>query len=96
MRELEGIIQRALICTTGPILNYSGPGGAEPESFTSSDSVPANASADLRSVEREHILKVLEKTHWVIDGKRGAASKMGVAPSTLRSKMKRLGIKRSK
>jgi len=96
VRELEGIIQRALISTTGPVLDYAESDGAEPESSTSSDAVPTDESADLRAVERQHILKVLENTRWVIDGKRGAASKMGVAPSTLRSKMKRLGIKRTK
>jgi PAS domain S-box-containing protein len=95
VRELEGFIQRALISTTGPILDYSESYDSEPESSTSSDSIPADEPADLRSVERQHILKVLEGARWVIDGKRGAASMMGVAPSTLRSKMKRLGIKRA-
>jgi len=95
VRELEGMIQRALISTAGPVLEYTGSDSSEPDRLTLSDTDFANESADLRSVERQHILKVLESTQWVIDGKRGAASKMGVAPSTLRSKMKRLGIKRA-
>jgi PAS domain S-box-containing protein len=94
VRELEGFIQRALISAIGPVLDYSESHDSEPESSTSSESVPANESADLRNAERQHILKVLNSVRWVIDGKRGAAFRMGVAPSTLRSKMKRLGIKR--
>ncbi len=95
VRELEGTIQRALISTTGPVLDYVDSDGATSESLALSAAVPANEAADLRTVERQHIRKVLENTRWVIDGKRGAAAMMAVAPSTLRSKMKRLGIKRS-
>ena len=50
--------------------------------------------SDLRLVEREHILKVLDETGWKISGNSGAASKLGMPPSTLRSKMKRLAIVR--
>jgi transcriptional regulator with GAF, ATPase, and Fis domain len=95
IRELEGFIQRALISTSGPVLDYSESHDSEPESSISPDSVPANASADLRNVEREHIFKVLKSTRWVVAGKHGAAMIMGVPPSTLRSMMKRLGIKRA-
>jgi formate hydrogenlyase transcriptional activator len=94
VRELEGFIQRALISASGPVLDYSESYDSAPESSTSSDSFPANESADLRNAERQHILKVLQSTGYLIDGKRGAASRVGVALSTLRSKMKRLSIKR--
>ena len=50
---------------------------------------------NLREFECNHILEVLDQSKWVIDGKHGAASMLGLAPSTLRSKMKRLGIKRT-
>lgn len=96
VRELEGFIQRALIAATGPVLDYSESDEIELEPSLSSDSVLANESADLSNAERKHILKVLNSTRWVIDGKRGAAAMMGVAPSTLRSKMKRLEIRRPK
>ena len=49
---------------------------------------------DLKSVEREHIVSVLNECNWKISGMRGAASRLEVPPSTLRSKMKRLGIER--
>jgi formate hydrogenlyase transcriptional activator len=95
IRELEGLIQRALISASGPVLDYSELHDSEPESSTSPDSVPANEWADLGNFEREHILEVLKSTRWVVDGKRGAATIMGVPSSTLRSMMKRLGIKRT-
>jgi transcriptional regulator with GAF, ATPase, and Fis domain len=48
----------------------------------------------LREVERAHILGVLEETSWVIEGKNGAATLMDIHPATLRSRVKKLGIKR--
>ncbi|MEM8814802.1 MAG: sigma 54-interacting transcriptional regulator [Pseudomonadota bacterium] len=87
IRELEGVIQRALIASTGPVLDLADPISPEPELLLS-------ASPELKSVEREHILKVLEDTGWKISGGAGAAAKLGVPPSTLRSKMKKLSISR--
>jgi transcriptional regulator with GAF, ATPase, and Fis domain len=94
VRQLEGFIQRALISASGPVLDYSEPYDSSSESSTSPGSFPANESADFRNAERRHILKVLQSTAWVIDGKHGAAKMMGIAASTLRSKMKRLEIQR--
>jgi len=51
-------------------------------------------SVDLTTVERSHILSVLEQTQWKISGDNGAAALLGIPSSTLRSKMKRLGIRR--
>ena len=48
----------------------------------------------LEAMEREHILKVLQETGWKIDGKGGAASLLGLHPSTLRFRLKKLDIKR--
>jgi transcriptional regulator with GAF, ATPase, and Fis domain len=45
-------------------------------------------------VERRHTARVLEQTGWVIDGPRGAARILGLHPNTLRSRLKKLGIKR--
>jgi transcriptional regulator with GAF, ATPase, and Fis domain len=45
-------------------------------------------------VEREHILRVLEETRWRIRGERGAAAMLGLKPTTLHSRMKKLGISR--
>jgi transcriptional regulator with GAF, ATPase, and Fis domain len=49
----------------------------------------------LHAVQREHILRVLNATHWVIEGSSGAALKLGMKPATLRHRMKKLGISRS-
>jgi transcriptional regulator with GAF, ATPase, and Fis domain len=49
----------------------------------------------LHHVQREHILRVLNATHWVIEGNHGAALKLGMKPATLRHRMKKLGIARA-
>jgi len=51
-------------------------------------------SKKLEDMERSHIIRTLEEANWIIDGKRGAASILGMNPGTLRSRMKKLGIKR--
>jgi transcriptional regulator with GAF, ATPase, and Fis domain len=51
-------------------------------------------SKKLEDMERSHILKTLEETNWVIEGKCGAASILGMNSGTLRSRMKKLGITR--
>jgi chemotaxis protein methyltransferase CheR len=93
VRELEGIVQRALISSQGEVVEL-----AEPliEHFDDGDSprIIASTIADLKLVEREHILAVLEATNWKISGPSGAASQLGLPPSTLRSKMKKLSIAR--
>jgi transcriptional regulator with GAF, ATPase, and Fis domain len=50
--------------------------------------------ASLEDVERRHIESVLNQTNWMIEGERGAAKILNLNPSTLRSRMKNLGIKR--
>jgi len=49
----------------------------------------------LEDVERAHIIRTLMETNWVIHGNRGAANILGINPSTLRSRMLKLGIKRN-
>ena len=51
-------------------------------------------SASLKELERRHILQTLTLTHWHIAGPGGAAERLGIPPSTLRSRMKQLGLKR--
>ena len=52
------------------------------------------APGSLESVEREHILRTLEVTNWQIGGAAGAADRLGLKPSTLRDRMRRLGLRR--
>mgnify|MGYP001553758283 FL=1 len=89
IRELEGAILRALISTTGKVLDFvDGSGTNDVLAASTPDSL------NLLDAQRMHIIDVLERTAWVIEGKKGAASALGLAPSSLRSKMKRLNIAR--
>jgi len=94
VRELEGIVQRALIYSTGPVLQLAKPLQSAAEAATLPTATAALPITNLRSMEREHIRRVLEESKWVVTGESGAATKLGVPPSTLRSKMKKLGISR--
>ena len=53
-----------------------------------------DADDKLETLQREHILRTLRATNWIIEGQRGAASKLGLKPATLRFRMKKLGITR--
>jgi transcriptional regulator with GAF, ATPase, and Fis domain len=88
VRQLEGVIQRALISATGDSLDLVE--GLE----ASGTADERNPAVDLRGMEKEHIEKVLRASNWMIAGDGGAAIRLGLPPSTLRSKMKKLGITR--
>ncbi len=89
VRELQNVVERAVINTQGPVLsiadNLEVPQHAE--SIT-------NRKRHLKVIEQNCILTVLEETKWKIEGKDGAAAILGLNPSTLRSRMKNLGIRR--
>jgi len=88
VRELENVIERAVITSKNSVLKLT-------EKLTANSSKAAfNSSQTLAEVERNHILKILEATGWKIEGNNGAAQILGLAPSTIRSRMKKLGIKR--
>jgi transcriptional regulator with GAF, ATPase, and Fis domain len=63
-----------------------------PDSKTDTDSETLKS---LQEIETSHIVRVLEKTNWRIDGSKGAAMILKVNPSTLRSRMRKLGINKS-
>jgi len=95
VRELDGVIQRALISSSSPVLQLADPlNGDAAEQQLELPQVLSTTIADLRVVERQHILSVLEETNWKIAGGSGAAARLGLPPSTLRSKMKKLSIAR--
>ncbi len=91
VRELENVIERAVILAASSILEV------DPKTFTNSGptSSPPSPQSSLEVVEREHILRVLRQTDWVIDGPRGAAKVLELHANTLRSRMKKLGITRT-
>jgi formate hydrogenlyase transcriptional activator len=89
VRELEHFIERAVILTRGSDLEVS---LAE---LKSSEPVATTELATLQDAERNHILRVLEETNWVIGGASGAAARLGMKRTTLQSRMQKLGIARS-
>ena len=108
IRELQNIIERAVVLSTGPILELgpdllpaAAPRGEEGararrEPATSSSPAPASLGLDavLEDVERTHVLSALTQAGWVIEGVRGAARILKLHPNTLRSRMERLGLRR--
>ncbi|MGH6635810.1 MAG: helix-turn-helix domain-containing protein [Gammaproteobacteria bacterium] len=93
IRELENVIERAIILADGPVIEIDPemlPGSTAP----AIDPVYPPSDASLEAVERQHILRVLEETKWVIEGPNGAAKILNLHSSTLRYRMKVLGITR--
>ena len=93
IRELENIMERAVILSPGRILEVS-PEMLPAVAVPSPSGADRQPSTNLESVERDHIVAVLKQTKWVIEGARGAAQILGLHPNTLRSRMKKLGITR--
>ena len=94
IRELENVLQQAIILSRDGTLEL--PGIAQP-SREMSEALPLREeSRALVDVEREHIRRVLTSTGGRIEGASGAATVLGLRPSTLRSLMRRLGIERAK
>jgi formate hydrogenlyase transcriptional activator len=94
VRELEHFIERSVILSREPELQ---PPLAElPLHMPALSAVARSAkhTATLRDAEREHILRTLEETHWVISGSAGAAARLGLKRTTLQAMVKRLGIDR--
>jgi formate hydrogenlyase transcriptional activator len=87
IRELQNVIERAVILSTGTVLTVS-------RSEFESPSPPTSSPITLEDAERDHILRALEQTGWVIGGTRGAAAQLGVKRTSLVSTMRRLGIVR--
>jgi formate hydrogenlyase transcriptional activator len=89
VRELEHVIERAVIITEGPVLQISD----HFQPLKAPDAIESSPK-DMAAMEREHILRVLRETNWIIGGPRGAASILNIHPSTLRFRIKKLGIQR--
>jgi PAS domain S-box-containing protein len=85
IRELRNLTERAMILTKGSTLHI-----ALPETMGPSKS----KGVRLEEIERRHILRILEETRWRISGDSGAAKRLGLKPTTLRSRMEKLDIKR--
>jgi len=86
IRELRNVVERAMITSEGSVLNIELP--------TMPARRPGPGSLSLSALEREHVLAVLQATGWRIRGPRGAAAALGLRPTTLENRMKKLGIVR--
>ena len=90
VRELESVIERAVIISKGAVLQVL-------DQFVNSMQTGEWVGQDVKALvelEREHILEVLQKTNWRIEGGKGAAKLLDINPSTLRSRIKKYGILR--
>jgi formate hydrogenlyase transcriptional activator len=90
IREMQNVIERAVILSKGPVLHVP---LSELKSRTG-DVSEINGFATLEEVERKHILSVLEQTNWVFAGPNGAAARLGIKRPTLQFRMQKLGITR--
>jgi formate hydrogenlyase transcriptional activator len=94
IRELQNVIERAVVLSNGPILNLA----PDFQPNIAPQTVPiaraASSAASLEDVERTHIETTLKNANWMIEGERGAAKLLDMHPSTLRSRMQKLGIRR--
>ncbi len=89
VRELENIIERSMIVSPGPSLFL-----ADKLETTEPEIDSTSKSNSLSEIEHAHILQVLEQARWKIEGKNGAAEMLEINPSTLRTRMRKLGIKK--
>ena len=94
IRELQNVIERAVIVSSDGVLRL-------PEPLAQATTAPAGEDegfkepmtiSTLDEAEREHILRALEATGWRIEGPKGAAAMLKLHPSTLRFRMKKLGL----
>jgi chemotaxis protein methyltransferase CheR len=86
VRELENVLERAVINSSGPKLRLVD------ELKTPRKDLPTTQKT-LEDVERDHIVRVLEQTNWKVSGPNGAAEILGLNRSTLRARIRKLGIR---
>jgi PAS domain S-box-containing protein len=87
VRELENVLERAVINSSGPKLHLVDNLKKPQENLPTTPKM-------LAAIERDHIMRVLEQTRWKVSGKNGAAEILGINRSTLRARMKKLGIRK--
>jgi formate hydrogenlyase transcriptional activator len=108
IRELQNVIERAVILSTGPVLRVQTDelhprasvrveGSVLRESEVQSPPVSNHAKGSLRAAlddaERQEIIAALEQTNWTVAGPNGAAARLGIKRSTLQSRMQKLGVR---
>lgn len=91
VRELQNIIEREVILSSSNTLEIP---KLKSSSVQLNESHSDNSDDQLATIERNHISNILAQCHWKIGGKKGAAARLGLPDSTLRSKMSKLAIQR--
>jgi formate hydrogenlyase transcriptional activator len=105
IRELQNVIERAVILSAGPVLNVplseiqarplpATVDGNENRNKKAEPSIGKGIRNVLEETERKHILNVLSQTNWVVAGPNGAAVRLGMKRSTLQLRMRKLGLSR--
>jgi formate hydrogenlyase transcriptional activator len=104
IRELQNVIERAVITSEGPILKVplsdlktrtaSTTAAVANDNHGASMAEPRKAGTEAEQAERERILRALEQTNWVVAGPNGAALLLGIKRSTLQFRIRKLGISR--
>ena len=99
VRELQNVIERAVITSRGGVLQFDLPQDPVPDSSSREAEITTRADevvpeAEMRRRGRENILAALDKSGWKIYGAGGAAELLGIKPTTLASRMKKMGIRR--
>jgi formate hydrogenlyase transcriptional activator len=101
IRELQNVIERAVIISAGPVLSVDVPDQKFPKiSHSEERAVAPNSTANgalhhlLEETERQQILQTLKQCNWVVAGPNGAAARLGVNRSTLQVRIRKLGISR--
>jgi DNA-binding NtrC family response regulator len=100
IRELQNIVERACVLAPGSVVDVPDPAASapqtvlhRPDSATAVDSASAEPET-LQAFERQHLIRILDQTSWRIEGPGGAADRLGLRPSTLRSRLHKLGLRR--
>jgi transcriptional regulator with GAF, ATPase, and Fis domain len=94
VRQLRNAVERAMILATGPQLSIAVPPTTGQSALDDRTGYSRAGSSNIDDVQREHIRSVLERVHWRIRGAGGAAELLGLRPTTLESRMSRLGLAR--
>jgi chemotaxis protein methyltransferase CheR len=88
VRELENVLERAVINSSGPKLHLV-------DELKKPSKDLSTAKKTLNEVERDYIVRVLEQTNWKVSGQNGASQILGLDRSTLRARMRKLGIRQT-
>jgi formate hydrogenlyase transcriptional activator len=91
IRELQNLIERAVILSAGPVLKVA---SSELKRQATNGNGALARQDTLEEAERKHILAALEDTNWVLGGPNGAATRLGLKRSTLQFRMRKLGLSR--